>query len=165
MINPINQITRFPQVTGSNLNRKSFRLPTDFEGQLNLVLIAFRQYQQRDIDTWLPLAAQLAATHDSFYYYELPVIRSMNFLSRSFIDGGMRAGIPDANARHATITLYLDKQKFRDALGLPTEDTVYALLVDNHGEILWRAAGPCTPDYTTKLLDTIAAHTQTAVSI
>lgn len=65
----------------------------------------------------------------------------MNPLTRWFIDSGMRRGIPDPNARARTITLYIDKKPFEQALQLPTEKTVYALLVDRSGKVLWRAEG------------------------
>ena len=34
---------QFPTVSGSNLHRKTLTLPQDFEGELNLVLIAFQR--------------------------------------------------------------------------------------------------------------------------
>lgn len=58
----------------------------------------------------------------------------------------MRAGISDCAAREATITLYLDKRVFPAALQLPSEDTVYALLVDRAGYVLWRAEGVITDE-------------------
>lgn len=147
---------RFPKVRGSNLERREYRLPDDFEGELNLVFIAFQQWHQSEVDSWVPLAKQLTAEHAGLYYYELPTIRSMNFLSRAFIDGGMRMGIPDRSAREATITLYLDKQRFRRALELPSEDHIYVLLVDGNGQVLWRTQG--------RVSDAKAAALQTAVA-
>lgn len=45
---------QFPDVSGSNLLRQKLELPAGFEGELNVVLIAFQQWQQRLVDTWLP---------------------------------------------------------------------------------------------------------------
>ena len=70
----------------------------------------------------------------AFQYYELPTIDKLSAVARWFIDSGMRRGIPDKNARARTITLYIDKQPFKNSLQLPTEKTVYALLVDRSGE-------------------------------
>lgn len=70
----------------------------------------------------------------------------MNILARTFVNEGMRAGIPDPTARERTITLYLDKPAFRETLDLPTEDDVYVLLVNRRGEVLWRAQGAFTPE-------------------
>jgi hypothetical protein len=135
----------FPKVSGSNLDRVHFSLPQDFEGELNLLLIPFQQWQQRVVDTWIPAAQALEARHTGVRYYELPTIRRMGPLRRTFINEGMRAGIPDPVARERTITLYLDKTSFRQALELEDEDTVYALLVDRDGQVLWRSSGEYTP--------------------
>jgi len=86
------------------------------------MLIAFQQWQQRQVDTWLPLAQRLEATYSALRYYELPTIRRLNTLARTFINEGMRAGIPDPVARERTITLYVDKRAFREMLGLCSEE-------------------------------------------
>ena len=53
----------------------------------------------------------------------------------------MRRGIPDPAVRSATITLYTDKSRFRQALGLPDEERIYVLLVGRDGAVQWRAEG------------------------
>ncbi len=40
------------------------------------------------------------------------------------------------------ITLYLEKQAFRQALNIPDEERIYVLLVNRKGEVLWRTEGP-----------------------
>jgi hypothetical protein len=137
---------QLPAVSGSNLHRQKIRLPEDLEGALNLVLIAFQQWQQRQVDTWLPLARRLEEAYPALRYYELPTIQRLNPLARTFINEGMRAGIPDTVARERTITLYLDKRAFREALHLPSEENIYALLLDAQGQVLWRADGVLTAD-------------------
>jgi hypothetical protein len=86
----------------------------------------------------------LERSHPEVRYYELPTIRRLNFLSRRFINEGMRAGIPDPEARERTITLYLDKDLFRQALQLPSEDHIYVMLLDRQGKVLWQAEGTFT---------------------
>ena len=137
---------QFPAVTGSNLQRQKLKLPQDFQGELNLVMIAFQQWQQTQVDTWIPFARQLEETYSGVRYYELPTIQRLNALARTFVNEGMRAGIPDPVARERTITLYLDKDAFRRALQLPGEDDIHVLLVDGQGTVLWRAEGDFTPE-------------------
>jgi len=137
---------KFPIVSGSNLQRKKLTLPQDFQGERNLVLIAFQQWHQTQVDTWIPFARQLEKTHPAVRYYELPTIQRLNTLARTFINEGMRAGIPDLVARERTITLYLDKRAFRETLQLPGEDDICVLLLDRQGRVLWRAEGAFTPD-------------------
>jgi hypothetical protein len=132
---------QFPAVSGSNLQREKSSLPNDFAGDFNVLLVAFQRWQQSVIDTWIPFVRQLEKTYPNVRYYELPTIESMNRVARTFINEGMRAGIPDPVARERTITLYLDKSAFRRALGLGSEDDIYILLVDRDGKVLWRAQG------------------------
>jgi hypothetical protein len=137
---------QFPEVIGSNLQRKKLTLPQDFQGELNLVMIAFQQWQQTQVDTWIPFARQLEETYPGVRYYELPTIQRLNALARTFVNEGMRAGIPNPVARERTITLYLDKDDFRQALQLSHEDDIYVLLLDRQGQVLWRAGGAFTPE-------------------
>ena len=69
----------------------------------------------------------------------------MNILSRTFINEGMRAAIPNPKARERTITLYLEKTDFRAALGMPHEQSIYVLLLDSAGKVLWKTEGDFTP--------------------
>lgn len=131
----------FPELQGSNLHRQKITLPADLQGELNILFIPFYQWHQNLVDAWVPLARQLERELTGVAYYELPVIRSMNILSRTFINEGMRVGIPDPISRERTITLYLDKDAFRRMLDMPDEETIYILVVDREGNVVWRAQG------------------------
>ncbi|HHX09104.1 MAG TPA: hypothetical protein GX730_06735 [Chloroflexi bacterium] len=132
----------FPTVSGSSLQREKLTLPQDFAGEYNLLFIAFQQWQQDEVNTWINLAESLEARFLGLVYYELPTIRSLNAFSKFFINEGMRAGIPNPKSRERTITLYLDKDDFRAALGLEDEEHIFVLLIDQQGKELWRARGP-----------------------
>jgi hypothetical protein len=132
---------RFPRLQASNLEKRSFNLPEDFEGTHNLLLVAFQREQQEQVDTWLREMKRFENVDPGLHYYELPTIQSPNRLVRWFIDTGMRRGIPDQKARARTITLYIDKQPFLEALGIPEEKRIYCFLVDRTGRILWRDEG------------------------
>lgn len=134
----------FPVVKGSNLEGRDFVLPRDFEGDLNLVFIAFERDQQTLVDSWIPTTKSLIQSYAGLRYYELPTIKKMNWVMRSIINRGMRSGIPDKEARKATITLYMNKDKLKQPLGLPHEDTIYVLLVDAAGKVVWRVEGART---------------------
>jgi len=152
----------FPVVNGSNLRREKLTLPKDFEGKYNLLFVAFQQWQQNEVNSWIPLAESLEKQFPGLYYYELPTIRSLNTLSRFFINEGMRAGIPNPKSRERTITLYLDKDEFRAALGMTDEDHIYALLFDDQGEELWRASGPYSQDKQAGLLEVLKRTTSSS---
>jgi hypothetical protein len=145
----------FPQITSENLARERFDLPADFEGDYNLCLIAFQQWHQRLVDSWIPLVQQMEQTYPRFCYYEFPVIRRMNPLYRGFIDQGMRAGIPDPVARHKTITLYIDKVAFRKALEIASEDDIHVRLVDRAGVVYLATAGALMRETAEALVETL----------
>ena len=137
---------QFPTVTGSNLQRRKLTFPADLTSELTITLIAFQQWQQHLIDTWLPEAERVEQQYPGLSYYELPVIRKMNILSRTFINEGMRAGIPNTKARERTVTFYTDKRNFKEALGIIGESTIHVLLVDKQGRVLWRTNGEFSPE-------------------
>ena len=85
---------QFPIVTGFNLQRKKLTLPQDFKGSVNLIFIAFQQWQQKQVDTWVPYAQQLEQVYDGLLYYELPTIRKLNLFSRTLINEGMGQVFP-----------------------------------------------------------------------
>jgi hypothetical protein len=151
------QLMHFPPMTSENLARETLNLPGGFEGDYNLCLIAFQQWHQRLIDTWIPWARELEQTLPGFRYYEFPVIRRLNPLYRGFIDRGMRAGIPDPIARHKTITLYTDKAAFKQALEIDSERDIHLRLVDREGVVHWHATGGLTPETADSLTETLEA--------
>ncbi len=142
----------FPTIEASNLSGSEYTLPTGLEGDLNILALAFQMWHQNEVDTWMPLLEQLERRLPAVRAYELPVLRSMNRFSQWMIDQGMRGGIPDPATRARTITLYLDKERFRRALGLPDEDHIYLLLVDRDGLVHWQTRGPYSPEKASSLL-------------
>ncbi len=134
------EISYFPQLTATNLEARTLSLPADFAGERNLLLIAFERAQQKNVDTWLHEMKRFEPA-PGFHYYELPTIDKLNPLVRWFINNGMRRGIPDHEARARTITLYIDKAPFCQALNISDQKQIYAILIDRSGRVLWRAMG------------------------
>jgi hypothetical protein len=132
----------FPQVSGYNLEGRRYNLPGDLEGEINLLFIPFQRWRQDWVDGWMPAAQRLRAAYPGLHVYETPTLPAMNLFARMGIDLGMKMGIPDRAVREATITLYLDKDAYRRALEIASEETIYLMLVTRRGEILWRGEGP-----------------------
>jgi hypothetical protein len=148
----------FPIISGYNLNRQEFEFPRDFGGELNLLIVPFKRYQQQIVDSWIPFVKEIEASFPTFIYYELPTIYEMPVLSRTLLNEGMRAGIPDVTARERTITLYLDKETFKNALRIPNEDDIYLFLVNQDGVILWRITGGYTIEKGEELIQFIQSQ-------
>ena len=144
-------VAMFPSVEGDNLAGRHFALPRELEHELAILLIAFRREQQADVDTWLPVARAIEDRHRGVCVYELPTLDRMNRVSRFLLDHAMRRGIADPRARAHTITLYVDKARFREALAIASEDAIEVLLVDRDGRVAWRWTGRCCDDARTAL--------------
>jgi hypothetical protein len=131
----------FPRVTGVNLEGEEIALPSGFQGERNLVAVAFKRGQQAKVDTWIAELDRLAEADPEMRFYELPTIYEANALFRMWVNNGMRSGIQDPVARKRTITLYLDREKFMAELAIPDMDDIHLFLLDRRGQVVWRAAG------------------------
>ena len=148
---------KFPQVSGFNLMRERLSLPEDFKGQYNLLFVPFQRWQQMEVDSWLDFTAQLEQSLPGLAHYELPTIQKMMSVSQWFINEGMRAGIPNAKTRAQTITLYIDKDTFRQALNISDEQHITLVLTGADGEIIWRERGAYSPEKGASLTQTLQA--------
>ena len=146
---------KFPKVSGKDLNGDSHTIPDTLSGKLNFLIVAYQRWQVRPIETWIPFLQQLVSSQPQVQFYELPTLKQYNFISQWMIDSGMRGGIRDREMRARTITLYIDKAEFDNALGIPTENTIYLFLVDCDGNILWRDIGTFSLEKETAILNAI----------
>jgi hypothetical protein len=145
---------RFPAMTGIDLMGEERPLPDSFKGDLNIVTLAFEREQQENVNTWIPHAEKMEEEYKNVRFYEVPLIYEMNMVMRSWVNNGMRSGIPDEEARERTITVYTDRNKFLNMMNMQTE-TIYTLLLDSDGTILWRAKGDATDEKLQELRKTI----------
>jgi hypothetical protein len=146
----------FPEVSGDNLNGRAFVMPRDFDGQYNVVMVAFFQRQQYDVNTWLADAERLSRDHANVEYYELPVISGAWAPAKAWVDGGMRSGIPDIAQRERTITVFTDTEKFRSLAGIEGSDRIWTGVMDKEGRVYWSTRGPATPETLAELRSVVA---------
>lgn len=127
---------QFPQLRGRSLAGVDLRLPGDLPGDTHVLLLAFQQRQQGDIDGWI----SALQAEDVAGIYELPLLGAKWQPFRPVIDGGMAAGIrvPEVLAR--TITVYGQIGAVERALQLPSRDRVYAV-VESGGQVAHVAQG------------------------
>jgi hypothetical protein len=148
----------FPSISSYSLDKNKINLPGDMAAQLNLLLISFQPEQQKQVDTWMPLAQALQHTNFNFRWYRLPVSEHENFIFRWWESSSMRSEETDPETWPWIVPLYVSKQQFRSALQIPNEHNIVALLVDKQGHVLWRASGALTPEDRTGLTAAIASH-------
>ena len=63
----------------------------------------------------------------------------------------MRSGIPDPDIRASTITVYLNRTQFLEALNIDSVGEIVPMLVTPQGEILWRTTGRMTTEASREL--------------
>ncbi|MCA9274492.1 MAG: hypothetical protein KDA29_00545 [Phycisphaerales bacterium] len=142
----------FPRISSENLNKEPITLPDDLKGQPALLLIAYRQHQQENVNTWLGHLDTIEEQIPGVRVLELPTISSRSWgWMAGFIDGGMRSGIPDPAARARTVTLYTDVSLFNQALMIEETDTIHAVLLDQDSRVIARVDG----DYDEAKLQTL----------
>jgi ribosomal protein S18 len=142
-------------VSGSSLDGKRFNLPRDLKGKVNIVIIAFRREQTDIIEQWATSLKEIMRAAPSLEVYELPTLSRGYSPFRWWIDGGMRAGIVDEEARRRTITIYTNKRNFKVQLGIPNEETIYIFLVGEDGRIITRVQGDFTEEKQRQLQNAI----------
>ncbi|MGC0773903.1 MAG: hypothetical protein WB543_13290, partial [Candidatus Acidiferrum sp.] len=67
-------VEKFPALESETLEKQAVHLPLDFQGERNLLLIAFEREQQKDIDTWLTQMKRYEDIDKRFRCYEIPTI-------------------------------------------------------------------------------------------
>jgi hypothetical protein len=127
----------FPSITSENLNKESITLPDDLAGNPSLVLVAYERNQQLNVNTWLDQLELIEKALPGIQVIETPTISSNKWGWMAwFIDGGMRSGISDFEARARTITLFTNVKAFNKALGIDEVDRIYAVLLNDDGQVL-----------------------------
>lgn len=129
----VNQ-SMFPQVRGSSLKKEVVVLPDHYLGKPTLLLIGYVQKAQFDIDRWILGALQAGVKAE---IVEVPTIAGMMpQMVQSFIDNGMRSGIPQGDWG-SVVTVYEDAPKIIAALGNDRPQSAYVVLLDREGRIVW----------------------------
>jgi len=101
--------------------KRLLKLPGDFEGSRNLLLVAFQREQQAQVDTWLREMKRFEEVDPGFRYYELPTIQRPNRLLRWIHRRRHAKRHSRSEGPARTITLYIDKAPFLKALGITDE--------------------------------------------
>ncbi len=132
----------FPAVEGKSLMGEVVQFPDVFSKRsFHVVVIAFEQEQQSEVDTWLPSLKGLLDEREDVDYFELPTISRMNAVMRWIIYRGMRSGIKDEGDRTRTVTLHIDKEPFKSGLKIDSEESIVLVVVDDKGKVIGRSEG------------------------
>lgn len=137
---------RFPPLQARNLEGAVRDLPAAFAGDPSIVIVAFERHQQADVDSWLPWLTGLRERLPGLEVYELPAIKRRWLPFRGFIDGGMRAGIPDPETRQRTLTGYTDIGSLSRAFRIDSTTAIALFVVSRNGSVVWSGRAAYDPD-------------------
>jgi hypothetical protein len=143
---------QFPDLDTRTLQGVDKRLPSDLPAERTLLLLPFRQWQQRQVDAWIGRAddagwaADLTAGDAAppFAVLEVPCISRRWSVGRSFIDGGMAASIRVPKVLARTWTAYTDVGRVQRALDITDSEQTWVGVLTQSGEVLAHAAGEPT---------------------
>ena len=131
----------FPDLDARNLEGLDVRLPEGFDGERNVVIIAFRREHQSLVDSWVPWLEEQASADADLRFYEVPTIGRIWAPVRPFIDGGMAASIREPVVLRRTLTVYGDVDRLAGPLDIHDRSTITVVLVDGAGVVQWRGSG------------------------
>ena len=138
------QDAMFPRVDTADLNERIVSFPTDLPANPTLILVAFKQRQQANLDGWIN--AMSLKADDAPPWIEMPVIADYGSIWRGFINNGMRSGITATEDRARVFTVYVSPERFRSFFDMPTDEEVYVMVVEQNGTVLETVQGDHTPE-------------------
>ncbi|MFC2081832.1 hypothetical protein ACFLR0_01470 [Candidatus Bipolaricaulota bacterium] len=150
-------MSKFPSVKAHDLEGHEVRIPEDLPAGPRIVMLAFQRWQTELIETWEPALQALEERCRELSVWEVPALSRLYLPARAFIDGGMRSGIADKDARLHTLTAYTNLSALARDLELPSLETIYLLLVAPDGTILWRGEGAANEEQISALKQAVEA--------
>ncbi len=134
-----------PPLAGENLLGEKLSFPKDLKSPLTLLVIGFKRDHQEQIITWIEAYEKGEVNKGAVDFFELPIIYEVGLFKRLFINNGMKMGIPDFEQLKRTVTVYMDRHNLFDSLKMEV-DSIYTLLVQRDGKIVWRSQGIISPE-------------------
>jgi hypothetical protein len=155
----------FPDVQARDLLGQEYRLPTGFPATVTIAVLAFKQWQQSQVDAWIGRLADagipqtpLGRTDLAQVVLELPVLSGRYQVARRFIDGGMAASIKDPVILARTLTVYGSVDRVCEPLGIASRDDVSVRIARRDGAVLWGTTGPVAEPLVEGILAVLAVE-------
>ena len=131
----------FPALRVRDLEGTDYVIPDELPAGPHVIILAFQRWHQTIVERWKSPLQAVVHRHPGTEVWEVPSLSRGYRLFRSSIDGGMRAGIPDAGARRHTLTTYTDLRALARSLELDTLETVHVFVVGCDGAVHWHGEG------------------------
>jgi len=139
------QSQKFPTIEAETLSQKKIVFPDVTEGKYALILIAFKRQTQGQVDSWLDPFIEEYGDNKQVTFYEIPMISNNWKWMSSWIDSGMRSGVPDYKHDHVA-TYYGPLSEYFEYFNINDKRLCYVFLLDESGNIIWRNQDTATRD-------------------
>lgn len=140
----------FKTMHGKTLSGQKVRLPDYFSNRITLVAFGFDRKHQSKIDQVMQPFITRYQNRDSIFYLEIPMIGPAFSWFASFIENGMKKGIPNAFHPH-TMSYYQDLKPYLTYYDIKNKDEPFFILVNQQNQIIWQHRGHLTPANQKKL--------------
>lgn len=146
---------RWPAIEAETVSGRVVELPAMMTAPRTVVLVAYSEEQQQDVDRWM---AALEFKARSIPWLQVPVLGKTNPFFQKLILTGLRRGLPDMADRERVAVTFVEGDEFRRKLGLGGDGRImHALVVERSGTVALRLDGPHTPEKGARLLAALGA--------
>ena len=142
------EVKQFPVLTGnnlmlstSNLLGEELTIPQDLGDGLKLIVVAYDDGQQPDVEGWLEPLEGLNEDFPELSGYYIPLLPKSAADAAVVIIGGMYLGAGSDENRERTIVVFTDVEEFNRLVEVEGVDEVRLFLVGEDDVILWEAGG------------------------
>ena len=149
---------KFPRLEAETLSGDKLIFPEATKGKYAFILVAFKRQTQGEVDSWLNPFIEEFGNSESVTFYEIPMISGSWKLISSWIDSGMRSGIPEFKHDHVA-TYYGSLDKYYKHFDVEDTGTVYVFFLDKEGNIIYNTSGPANNDKFNELKSIVEART------
>jgi hypothetical protein len=125
----------FPTVQGTTLSSQATTLPLAVQGKPSLLLVAYDQDAQFDVDRWVLGVLQLKTPIEQLF--EVPTVAGVvPTVLAGVINSGMRSGIPSEDWA-SVCTVYSDGAILERFTGTERGLNARVVLLDATGKVIW----------------------------
>jgi hypothetical protein len=126
--------------TGDMLGEE-MTVPADLGDGLKLIVVAYDDGQQPDVDGWLEPLESLNADFPELRGYYIPLLPKSAADAAVPIIWGMYLGAGSDENRERTVVVFTDVEEFNRLVAIDRVDEVRLFLLGDDDVILWEAAG------------------------
>jgi len=144
----------FPTISATTLSGDQIIFPDNLDKKVNIIILAFEEWAQKDVDTWAGFILKQYDVDDEINYYELPMMSKFYSWLSGWIDGGMKQGIEVA-LHDNVATYYGERKPYFEYLGIDDLNTCYVFLIDANGKIRFAEEGLLNDKKQNELMENI----------